>query len=363
MVIDPNAVSNSYGFGKNAKLDELIIEAYRNIGIPLNLQSAEQFDSAVYSANLELSTWPSKGLNLFLVQPMMVSINAGQSYYQLPDYGLRILYNECVILQPIRLNQNGTAFSSAGGNPNNCFDPTQTAGCTQTTPNGSIGYNYGMDITNSILYVGVSSLSQTDYTLAIDCSNNGTEWQQVYLSPKTTFYPSVTQWFVLQVSPSAQYWRIRETGGNTLAINQIYFSVSNLTTPNRTIGAISRSQYMAMQTTTAIGSAITGYYLNLINPPVLVIYPQPIQDGFNLLFNTDCYPPDVVYLFQRTPVPQNFLDALMQGIAYRLSRKYKPEKVAECAQLAKEAYDLAGRSNYENVPLNFMPDISAFGVN
>jgi hypothetical protein len=352
------ATSNTYLFGSNATLDDLFREAYENIGIPLNVESAQQIQSAIYSANLELSTWGGKGLNLFQIIPSMITLAPNQSTYQLPANTIRIPYGECAVAQPARLNVGGTAYSSNGGTASNCFDPTQTAGCVQTAPNGYISYNYGVGVQNSILYVGVTSLIQTNYTLAIEYSNDNTTWNTLFLSPTQVFYPNIVKWFVLQNSVPAQYWRIRETQGATLEIAQIYLSIPNANQTNRMIAPLSRYQYLSMQTTFTSSNSITGYYLNLTNPPVLVVYPSPNTAGYNLLFNCYCYPQDVVYLFQNVQVPQKFMDALMRGISHRLAFKFKPEILQQTDAAMREAYALAAAMDFENVPLGITPNMS-----
>lgn len=356
------ATSNSYTFGVNAKLDDLFREAFENIGIIQNELTGLQIKSAIYSANLELSSWPGKGLNLFTVKPSMVSLMPFQSTYLLPINAVRIPYQECAITQPVRLNIGGTAFSSAGGVAANCFDPTTTAGCIQTTPNGYISYDYGNNNSNCILYVGVNSLLQSFYTLTVDYSIDNVNWNTVFIAPTQEYFPGVVQWLVLQFSPPARYWRIRETKGATLQIQQIYFSIPNVNQTNRIIQPLSRFQYLAMQTTQTTSDTLTGYYLDLAAQPILVGYPIPNTPGYNLLFNLITFPQDVVYMFQSVQVPQKFMDALAKGLADRLAFKFKPEKLVITTPAAQEAYRLAAAMDFENVPLNIMPNTRSFGA-
>ena len=134
--------SNTYLFGTTSPLDDLLRESYERIGIIGNDQTPLNIQSAIMSANLELSSWPGRGLNLWLIQRKMISLNANQPAYQLPSNTVRVL--EVSAVQLFRMNDSyGVAFTTQGGNAANCFDPLQIAGCTQTAANGSIGWDYG----------------------------------------------------------------------------------------------------------------------------------------------------------------------------------------------------------------------------
>src|SRR5574338_1276485 len=105
--------SNTYQFGNNTQLDDLFREAYERIGVLGNEQSPLNIQSAIMSANLELSSWPGRGLNLWLVQRQMFTIYPNQPIYTLPLNTVRVL--EVAATTPLRLNTGGTAASSNGG--------------------------------------------------------------------------------------------------------------------------------------------------------------------------------------------------------------------------------------------------------
>src|ERR1700735_203542 len=123
------STSNTYQFGVNTQLDDLFRDAFERIGIVGNDQTPLQVQSAIMSANLELSSWSGRGLNLWMVQQQMFSLYPNQPIYQLPLNTIRVL--EVVATQPQRLNTGGTASSSLPvtvGSAANCFNPAQTAG-------------------------------------------------------------------------------------------------------------------------------------------------------------------------------------------------------------------------------------------
>lgn len=348
--------SNSYLFGTNTQLDDLFREAYERIGIIGNEQTPLNIQSAIMSGNLELSSWPGRGLNLWLVQQMMFSIYVGQPTYTLPINTVRVL--EVVATQPVRLNSGGTPASSAGGNPGNCFDPQQTAGCIQISPNGNISYDYGAGNAYSILYIGVTPLNNSTYTLAIDYSFDNVNWTNVYLSPQQNYQAFQITWFVIQQSLNARAWRIRETGGQTLSIQQIYFTQpTTYGTGDRLLNALSRSEYIAIPTKLTQGFP-SGYYFNQIIPPTISLWPTPPVNNTqtNILYTNYSYAQDITQMFQNAQIPQRFYDALVAGLSARLAMKFAPDKLTIMEAKANEAYAIAAKTDFECVTLRFEPD-------
>lgn len=361
------SLSNSYLFGSNTQLDDLFREAYERIGIIGNEQTPLQIKSAIMSANLELSSWPGRGLNLWLVRREMFSLYPNQPIYTLPKNTVRVL--EVTVTQPARLNIGGTASSKgpdnmpAGGNATNCFDPTQTAGCVQDVANGSIEYDYGAGNSNSILYVGVKPLASSTYSLKVEYSVDIVNWTSVYTVP-TQLYPSEQiTWFVIENSLNARAWRITETGGETLAIQQIYLDQpTNMGTGDRLLSSLSRSEYMAISTKMNTGFP-SGYYFDQIIPPTMILWPVPIvpTSQTNILYTNYRYAQDITQMFQNADVPQRFYDALVAGLSARLALKFTPDRYQMMKAEAIDAYAVAAKTDFENVTLRFEPDFTSYG--
>lgn len=352
--------SNSYLFGTNTNLDDLFRESYERIGIIGNDQTPLHIQSAIMSANLELSSWPGRGLNLWLIQQMMFSIYVGQPTYSLPINTIRVL--ELVATQPNRLNSGGTPQSSAGGNAANCFDSNQTAGCIQTSPNGNISYDYGAGNSYSILYVGITPLNPdpdiSTYTLFIEYSFDNVNWTTVYKAPTQTYPTNQITWFVIQQSLNARAWRIKETGGGTLQIQQIYFSQpTTFGTGDRLLQPLSRSEYISIPTKLTQGFP-SGYYFNQTLPPTVSLWPTPPVNNTqtNILYTNYSYAQDVTQMFQTAQIPQRFYDALVAGLSARLAMKFAPEKLSIMEAKANEAYAIAAKTDFENVTMRFEPD-------
>jgi hypothetical protein len=267
-----------------------------------------------------------------------------------------------VATQPVRLNSGGIPTSSAGGNAGNCFDPNQTAGCIQVAPNGNISYDYGAGKSYSILYVGITPLNISTYTIVVEYSFDNVNWTTVYTAPTQTYPANQITWFVIQQSLNARAWRIRETSGETLEIQQIYFAQpTTYGTGDRLLNPLSRSEYIAIPTKLTQGFP-SGYYFNQIIPPTISLWPTPPVNNTqtNILYTNYSYAQDVTQMFQTASIPQRFYDALVSGLSARLAMKFAPDKLAVMEAKASEAYQIAAKTDFENVTLRFEPDFTAY---
>lgn len=360
------STSNTYQFGTNTQLDDLFREAYERIGIIGNEQTPLNVQSAIMSANLELSSWPGRGLNLWLIQREMFSIYPNQPIYTLPTNTVRVL--EVSATQPARLNTGGTAGSSAvaAGNPANVFDQFSTIGCTLAAVGGYISYDYGVGNSNSILYVGITPLAMSTYTLTVQYSFDTVNWFNSYSAPTQTYFANQITWFVIENSLNARAWRVLQatTDATPLALEQIFFDQpTNVGTGDRLLSALSRSEYMAIATKMNTGFP-SGYYFDQTITPTIILWPVPAVNNppgpTNILYTNYRYAQDITQMFQTAEVPQRFYDALVAGLAARLALKFAVDKFQIMKGEAQEAYAIAANTDFENVTLRFEPDFTAY---
>lgn len=360
------ASSNTYNFGTLTTFDDLARDAFERIGIIGNTVTGLQLQSALLAANLELTDWQGKGLNLPFIAQDMITINANQPTYSLPVNTVRLL--EVSVASLNRLNTGGTAFSSAGGNASNVFTTGNTAGCIQTTPDGYISYDYGDGNTNSVLYIGVQTLIDQTLSLSIDYSFDGVNWYNVYSAPDQLYQSHFINWFVLPTSLNAQIWRVKEVGGAIMQIQQLYFdNASPNSAGNRLLTPISRSEYMAIANR-SVQSSPGSYYFNNIDNPTITLWPMPYNNEYTVIYYTRLrYAQDVSALTQTVDIPQRFFEAFVAGLAVRLAEKFPenmtPERWAQLGQRAPilPAYGTAAQTDFENVTIRFQPDFNAYG--
>lgn len=348
------STSGTYLFG-NATNDSLVSDSFERIGIIPDALTALQIQSAIRSANLLLSEWVNKGLNLWTVKQEMLNLVANQNTYNLPTA------TSDVLEATIRTSQRplgGTAYSSAGGVAQNAFDAIPGTACIQTAPNGYISYDYGSSNYYAISMVGIQSNTTTIYTLVGEYSFDNITWISSVSMPAQTYTAGSNVWFVVSVPTNAQYYRVRETGGATLNIQELYFNTTLYDIP---ITRISREEWINYPQKNQTGRP-SSFYVNRQINPTITLWPTPTGPYNNLFYTRVCEMQDLGSLTQMPEIPQRFFEAFSTGLAFKLSPKYAPQKIEMMRDLYNEAFDSAAREDRERVPLRVYGDyISGWG--
>lgn len=342
------STSGTYNFGSTIS-EQFIIDAYERCGILPDIITVEQIQSAQRSINLLLSEWINRGLNLWTVKQSMLNLIANQNAYTLPTATSDVL--EATIRTSTR-NLGGTAFSSAGGNASNAFDNNPNTACTQTAPNGYISYNWGTNVQYAINMVGIQSNATLTYTLVCEYSNDGATWFQVLAIPAQTYTIGINAWFVVPVPTLGQYFRVRETGGATLNIQELYFNTSLQDT---VVTRLSRAEYIALPIKNQTGRP-TSFYVDRQNNPVIYLWPTPTSQYNNLFYTRVEQIQDIGQMTNMADIPQRFYEALTAGAAVKLAIKYMPTRLEMLRQEYEMAFNLAAREDSERVPLRIYGD-------
>lgn len=304
----------------------------------------EKLVSAQMSSNLILSGWMNRGLNLWTLQEAMLSLIPNQNAYQLPQNVSKV--QVCLLRTSARQN-SGTAFSSAGGNAQNAFDGNPNTACTQTAPDGYISFDYGPNNFVSVQMVGIQSNANTTYTPVCEYSNDNITWNLALTIPPQAFAIGQNVWFVIPDPVPSRYFRVRETGGATLNIQELYF---NNTIQDITMGEIGHYEYWQYPFKNQLGRPTTFYFDRQISP-ILRIWPTPTGAYTNIFYTYEKMMEDVGQQINSIEIPQRFYEAFVDDLALKLAVKYAPDKIGYLAPLAEKSFTNAAKEDCQTVPL------------
>jgi len=136
---------------------------------------------------------------------------------------------------------------------------------------------------------------------------------------------------------------------------------SGVTTTDRIIWPLSQTEYASIANKATQGSP-TQFWFNRLISPTITFYLTPDGNG----------PYTVYYYRVRTmqdalatnnynvEVPSRFLDALVAGLAHRLSRIFAPQLEQIRKADADEAWGIAATQDTENVNLMIMPGLGGY---
>lgn len=346
--------SGSYSFGQTIS-DQLITDAYERVTVVPDTLTGNQIISAQRSINLMLSEWMNRGLNLWTLSPTLLGLTTNQYAYSLPE-------NTCDILSAyIRTSSRqlgGTPFSSEGGVAANAFDGNPATKCTQTAPNGYISYDYGAGNLVTINMFGVQPAANSTYDLVFEYSFDNATWQ-VAENVISQLYPvDKILWFNVPVPIPARAFRIRETGGATLNIEELYFN-NNIN--DIQISSISATEYAALPQKNQTGRP-SSFWFNRQITPAIYLWPAPTNQYTTLYYLRTVMLQDVGQLTNLVEIPQRFYEALTSELAYRLAIKNTTtpnDRVLMLQSFAQKSFDLAASSDTENSPLRVSGDYSS----
>lgn len=362
------STSGTYIFSSSLLSEQLINDAYERIGVIPAMDRGQQIVSAQRTLNFIMQEWATKGSNLFTIQTGMIGLYANQYQYSIPAEGIDL---KTVSLRQSNRVLGGTPFASPDGVAANAFDNNPATACTQMFADGYISYVWAAGNSNMITLVGIQSNQTRNYTLNCDTSPTGLAgtWTTRLSIPIQSYPIGEIQWFTVFKPSSDLQFRIIETGGAILDIQELYF---NNTVLDYLITRISEFEYNSQSSKTQNGRP-TSFYVDRQIVPILYLWPVPGNDvnpitgttslnQYNCLYFTYWKTiEDVGAMLNSAAVPARFLEPLCAELAFKIAiknqREYQIplETINMLGQLAEKSYLKAKIDDRERVPFKVIP--------
>ena len=214
------AYSNTVG-QTTISVQTLIDHGARRAGKFAEELTIEQVQSARESLFYILSNLINQGIQYFAIKKHVFGLNADQAQYLLPVGGndvLNALYRKMNRPTP----NAGGSYLASSGTTGLAFDNNTATSDAQTAPNGYIGINYG---TNNAVYagsIGILPAVSGSFHILLEWSNDGVTWTTLQDTGVTTWASGQWLWYDIEPGVTAQYYSMRETGGNTLNLAEFY---------------------------------------------------------------------------------------------------------------------------------------------
>lgn len=344
--------SGTFNF-QSIQIELIIREAFERIGISGEFIEPVKLDSAKRSIDLLFLDWMNKSVNLWTLE---------KAYLQLvPLTGQYILDTNVsnIIQANLRTSTrvlDGVPSSVPGGIAANAFDGDPGTACTQTGANGYIAYIY-TGSSQQINFIGITSNQNIQYTLTVEITQDLLTWTTLFDIPAQSFQKGVNAWFDVPTSMAAAGYRIRETGGAILDIQEIYF---NNNVVDFAISNVSREEYYTYPNK-YLASRPSVYYLDRQISPVLTIWPIPTANYNCLQYTYKKMIQDAGLLYTNTvQIPARFYPALIWGVSWQLALKFNPQAAQMLKIEYEQAFDVATREDSESTPISIMGDTNSY---
>jgi len=338
-------------FNTNSILDQ----AFRRVKVPPETVSSEMQDTALKSLYLMISALCNKGIQLWTIEKLILPFYLGNGYVTMPTGTVDLLNSNYRWLSRF----NGTATSSSG-TADYAEDEDLTTACTQTAPNGNIVLNLSQ--AQIVTTLGINMKTAASYTLVFSYSLDNITYVDVLSPGATTYTAGGWNWYDLNPSIQAQYWKVRETGGATLDVAEFVVAGNPTEIP---FARLNQDDYTNLPNKTFQGRPLQFWLDRQLAAPIARLWPVPDNQAQFAQFVTwrQRHIMDVGTLQQTIELPQRWVDAITWELALRLCYEIPQVDIAMAERLqpiAAREMTAAFNEERDNSPFMVAPNISMY---
>jgi len=341
-------------------VQKLIDHGARRAGKFAEELTIEQVQAAKESLFYILSNLINQGIQYFAIKKTVVGLNADQSQYLLPVGGNDVLNALYRTMQRPTPNASGSYLASSG-TTGLAFDNNVATSDAQTAPNGYIGINYG---TNNAVYagsIGILPAVSGSFHILLEWSNDGSTWNTLYDTGVTTWTSGTWLWYDIDPGVTAQYYRMRETSGNTLNVSEFY--VGNNST-EITMSRLNRDDYTNLPNKNFTADQPFQFWFNRTIPqPTITLWPVPSNPFVQMTVWYSAYIQDVGALSGQLAIPDRWLMAIQSMLAHQMSLELPNVEIPRIQYLegqAEKYFQMAEQEERDKSPIYLQPNISVY---
>lgn len=343
------------------QVQTLIDHGARRCGKLAEELTSEQLLSSRESLFFLLSNLMNIGIQYWAIDKKVYGLKANNYVYKLPLGGndvLQALYRKMGRPTP---NSTGGYASSAGGVVGNAFDDNINTACTQTSVNGNISVNYGSNNSTYIGSIGILPNVSGTFNVVLEYSTDGSTWSTLYNPGQTTWVNNEWLWYDIEAGQTVQYYRVRETGGNTLNLRELYFG-NNST--EITMARLNRDDYTNLPNKNFTANQPFQFWFNRTIPQSeIYLWPVPSDPFVQMTVWYSRQIMDVGDLYGELEIPQRWFEAVVFMLSHRMSLEMPGVDAARIQYLEGQAdkyLGLAESEERDKSPIYLAPNISVY---
>ena len=335
----------------------LIDHGARRAGKLAEELTSEQVLSARESLFYLLSNLINIGIQYWAIEKKVYGLKADQYEYLLPVGGvdvLNVLYRQ--MQRPVP-----AGFLVSSGVANNAFDSDVDTICVQSSPNGFIGANYGQ---NNPIYagsIGILPGVSGNFHILLETSTDGTNWTLLEDTGVTTWVNNEWLWYDIDPGATVQYYRMRETGGNTLQVREFY--VGNMSR-EITMARLNRDDYTNLPNKNFTANQPYQFWFNRTIPQAkITLWPTPSDPFIQMTVWYSRQIMDVGDLTDELEIPQRWYLAIQSMLAHQMSLELPGVDVTRIQYLegqAEKHFNQAEQEERDKSPIYYAPAIGVY---
>jgi hypothetical protein len=357
------AYSDTYG--QIYSVQTVIDHAARRCGKLAEELTSEQLVSARESLGFVLTNLINIGIQYWAIEKKVFGLNADQYIYTLPNGAndvLNALYRTMNRPEP---NGTGGYINADGGITYYGFDGDVNTWVQQTSPNGSLGIDYGL---NNYVYAGsigilpyVAGGGSATWSLIYEYSVDGLVWNT--LTDLGEVVVTDKQWIWTDIDPgqTVQYYRVRAYNGSTLGLRE--FFVGN-NSREITMSRLNRDDYTNLPNKNFTANQPYQFWFDRTVPdPKIYLWPTPSDPFIQMTVWYSKQIMDVGDLKGELQIPQRWYLAVVNMLAHQMAMELPQVDMARVQYLeaqAEKSRDLAEQEERDRSPIYFSPNISCY---
>jgi hypothetical protein len=353
------AYSDTYG--QTVNVQTLIDHGARRAGKLAEELTSEQLLSARQSLSFLLQNLINIGIQYFAIDKKVIGVSANNYIYKLPvgaNDALNVLYR--TMSRP-----TCSYTTSAGGTVSLVGDNDVDTYCQQTSPNGYISANFA---TNDAIYAGsigilpyVSGGGSALWNLTLEYSSDNITWETLDDLGAVTVTDNEWIWTDINPGQLVQYYRVRASGGTTLALREFY--VGNNST-EITMSRLNRDDYTNLPNKNFTSNQPFQFWFDRTIPqPTLYLWPVPSDPFVQVTVWYSKQIMDVGALTDELYIPTRWYEATLMMLAHRMSLELPGVDMARVQYLEGQAEKYLNQVEQEErdkSPIYFAPNISVY---
>jgi hypothetical protein len=353
------AYSDTYGQVYN--IQTLIDHGARRCGKLAEELTSEQLLSARESLGFVMSNLINIGIQYWAIEKQVVGLTPEKYIYTLPDGSNDVLN----ALYRTMERPTGSYTTSAGGTVALVGDNDINTFCQQTTPNGNISINFGTD---NPIYAGsiglmpyVAGGGSVNWALTLEYSTDNVTWNT--LKDLGTVVASDKQWIWTDIDPgqSVQFYRVRISGGSTLALREFYVGTNSR---EITMSRLNRDDYTNLPNKNFTANQPYQYWFNRTVPnPEIYLWPTPSDPFVQMTIWYSKQVMNVGDLTNELQIPQRWYLAVVNMLAHQMAMELPqvPMDRIQYLEAQGEKYlALAEAEERDRSPIYFAPSIGVY---
>ena len=351
------AYSNTTG-QTTINVDQLISYAFRDSGKTAEEMTPELVNAGKQALFYNLQNLSNLGVNLWLLENQLYGTLNSQQQINLPKTVIDVRESNWVYV----INNQAAEYLPL----DNSFSPAAFNLNLQTHATSTAGENYfGLEYSPAlpVYYVGWNAYAPSGsvtYNFVYEVSNDGTTWKTVKTFPAITMTDMQWQYYNIPITPSYQYYRLRETVATTFSVRQIVFSTSQQVIP---LARLNRDDYWNLPNKQFPSQRSLQYWFDRTIEPSMYLWPVPNNDFqmFQLLVEKQME--DVGSLTNEIYVPDRWIASVQASLSHKISMQIPGVDLPRIQYLEAQADKLfmqASDEERDKSPIYLQPNYSYY---